>query len=262
MKFISIDKILPEVPKAVRSASNQNELLMYMLEAYRSLEAPTTLDNKGCILHVKNHSTKLPPGCRVVNYVSYYSQTDPDAKLDGKFELADIPCETEEIVGKYILAHKLYITTEHYQKNYKPLKKIQAPKYSESDAKYCHDCNNTFSVDKTNTLWTDLEDCYIFVDFDCEAQDEEGNYLIIDDFDIKRYLNYYAQYQHWLNRSYMKEEGASRIAESLLYQSDIYRNKARGIIMQLSLNRQLIEEITVNGKNQRFLKLGDSAYRE
>lgn len=263
INYVKINNILPYVSKAVLEESSQEEILSEALRGYELLASRRQTKEQVFIYTVKDHKTELSDDTIIINSVYRTDNTLSDVYK----KYCDCP-ETPEVtdngcVGNYAIAHKLSLDSPDFKNSFYPMKYIGISSYVCDTCvnMFCHDCNETFSVDENKVLWTSFKDGTLCVKAKVTITDEEGDYLIVDDEDVKKYLALHAELEHFRNRMYRHEQGVTGIVDRLESKSNVFYNRARSSIKKLSLNPQLIGEITNNSRNAQFFKFLPDNYR-
>lgn len=271
INYTKINSVLPLISKAVRQEDTNLNLLSYTLDAYRLIQGPTSMMEEVAIYEIKDHKVELCSDIKTINLVTYLNQpTDSNCEnclnivageSQEEYNLTD---STNPCAGNYAIAHKLYLSTDYYNQNFAPLKYVGTSSFVCSDCynRFCHDCNETFSVDHNKVMWTSFKDGYVCVMYDKELKDDDGNFLIIDDMDVKKYLALYAELEHFRNRWYSHEEGAGSFISNLESKVNLWYNKSKGTLNKISINAPLLKEMTNGSYNARFFNMLPYNYRQ
>lgn len=264
IRYTSLESALPLVSRAVRRQLNKTEMLAWAYDGYEQLQIPGETEPVVQLFEVKDHKVKLPMEVKEINLVTYLLNDPSEEELK---ELETCNLTEEEIegscVGRYILAHKVFLESSYYNNNFFPLKYIgNAPYLCENCFnRFCHQCNETFSVDHNKILWTSFKEGSICVEYERDILDTEGYPKIVDIPEVKRYLAFYIEYEHWRNRSGESDVGANREVNNALSLMNIWYNKARGSVLLHQVDRRTISELTLNDFNARFFKMLPDNYR-
>jgi len=275
INYVKINAVLPRISSAIRQEDTNMNLLSYALQAYDLIASPVHKIEEPRMYTVKDHKVELGDDVIQVNLATFMlnEPTESDCNelastlniqsgvAQEEYNLTD---STNPCAGNYAIAHKLFLTTNYYNNNFYPMKYIGTSKYACKSclSRFCHDCGETFSIDENKVLWTSFKDGTVCLFESKVMKDEDGDYLIIDDEDVIKYLALYAELEHFRNRMYSHEQGAIRIVNSLESKVNIWYNKARSTIKKILLNPQLIGEITVNSKNNNFWRHLPDLYRD
>ena len=275
INYVKINAVLPRISNAVRQEDTNLNLLSYALNAYDLIASPVHKTESPNLYTVKDHKVQLCDDVIMINMATYMQGQPSDTECEGlndclnissgtaqeEFNLTD---STNPCAGNYAISHKLFLASEYYNNNFYPLKYVGTSKFvcTQCVSRFCHDCNETFSVDENKVLWTSFKDGTICLLESKVMKDEDGDYLIIDDEDVIQYLALYAELQHFRNRMYSHEQGVISIVDRLESKMNIWYNKARSTIKKILLNPQLIGEITLNSRNNNFFKHLPDLYRD
>jgi len=272
--YTKINSVLPLINRAVRNEDSNLTLLSYAFDAYDLLPGSTSKKEEVQIYEVKNHKVQLCQDIETLNLVTHLSKKPSDSECNelnncvtitsGEAqEEFNISEDNNPCAGNYAIAHKLFLDSNYYNNNYEPMKYIGNSSYvcTSCPNRFCHDCNETFSVDENKILWTSFKDGYICIWYDKRLVDEDGDYLIIDLTEVKKFLALYAELEHFRNRMYSKEQGVQSIVNDLEYKTTLWLKKARGAILKSGLNRNLIAELTTGSYNSRFFRMLPDKYR-
>lgn len=275
IKYTKINSVLPLIAKAVREEDTNLNLLSYALDAYRLIEAPSHNLEEVAVYQITDHKAELCSDIRTINLATYLFQSPSNTECQSLSDCLNISSGTSQeeynltdstnpCAGNYAIAHKLYLSTDYYNNNYAPLKYIGTSSFvcTECFNRFCHDCSETFSVDSNNIMWTSFADGYVCLLYDKEAKDEDGDFLIMDDIEVKKFMALYAELEHFRNRWYSHEEGTGPFISNLESKVNLWYAKAKGSIRKQTANMALIKEITNGSKNAKFFNMLPYQYRQ
>lgn len=156
----------------------------------------------------------------------------------------------------YPIYYKQFLNSTYFKNHYTPLlyKGNNSDLLCPSCPNKYSNCQNVFSIDKNRILHTNINSGYLCIEYDTEMLDEEGNFLIIDLTEIKRYLAYYAEALHWRERAAVKEQSAANMAQDALTKAELYFKKSRGILLLSGINPQNVAAAQSDGY-QKYLKM-------
>lgn len=275
INYVKIDAVLPRISKAIRQEDTNLNLLSYALQGYDLIASPLHKKESPRMYTVKDHKVELCKDVIQINLATFML-TSPNQNqceelnnclniqsgvAQEEYNLTD---STNPCAGNYSINHKLFLSSSFYNSNFYPMKYIGSSQYvcKSCFSRFCHECNETFSVDENKVLWTSFKDGTICLLESKVMKDEEGDYLIIDDEDVIKYLALYAELEHFRNRMYSHEQGSGQIVDRLESKVNIWYNKARSTIKKILLNPQIIGEITVNSYNNNFWRHLPDVYRD
>ena len=260
-KYVSLKAALRFIPKPLFQQSTELDFLSWMLDAYRELDLPTTLETKVQIFEITDGTLKIPEEVKVINLITYLDSTPSENDVSS---FIDCICDPESNANtedtnnpcQYTLAYKQFIGSSYYKNNYKPLlyKGNNSTLLCDSCPNKYSECQNVFSIDKNNMLHTNIKSGYFCIEYDTEMKDDDGQFLIMDLTEVKRYLAYYAEACHWRERAAVKEQSAMNMAQDALTKAEIYYKKARGIILLSGINPQNITSAQYDNY-QNYLKM-------
>lgn len=273
--YTKINSVLPLILKSVREEDTNLNLLSYALDAYRMIEGPSHTIEEVAVYEIKDHKAQLCSDIKTVNLATYLFQNPSNSECTSLSDCLNITSgESQEeynltsssnpCAGNYAIAHKLYLSTDYYNNNFAPLKYVGTSSFicTECFNRFCHNCNETFSVDHNKIMWTSFAEGYVCLLYDVEAKNEDGEFLIIDDVEVKKFLALYAEHEHFRNRFFMHEEGTGQNLSMLSGQVNYWYNKAKAAIRKTTLNATLIGEITNNSQNAKFFNMLPYQYRQ
>lgn len=251
IKYVSIKSALRFVPKPLFNHSDELDFLSWMLDAYRMLDLPVTMENKIQIFEIENGKVSLPDDLKEINSITYMdtnpSQSDTDSFVDCICN-AESNANTEDTNNpcQYTLAYKQFLDSPYYQNNYKPLKFIgnygTSLLCSDCPNRFCSECNNVFSIDKNRNIRTNIDSGFLCIDYATEMTNDSGEYLIQDLTELKQYLAYYAVAKHWEERASIRETGADKSAQEYLSKAEIFFKKCRSILIMRGINPTAVSE--------------------
>lgn len=270
ISYTTINSVLPLISKSVRREDTVPNLKSYILQGYDLMPSISRNKEGILILQVKDHKAQLPKDVKNINLVTHmYNDptADESANLTG-IETRTITIdlstsdETNLCVGNYILSHKLFINSDYYNNNFNPMKYIGTSKFVCTDCvnRFCHNCNNTWSIDENKVLHTSVKDGYVCIIYETRVR-VDNDFAIIDDPDVKYFLARYAELEHFRERSYSQENNAIYILDRLEAKVNTWYNKARSAILKTFLNKQLISEMLNNRYNARLYQNAPYIYR-
>lgn len=268
INYIDINAVLPSIAKTVREEDSIPNLLSYILEGYRLLDSPAHTEETVVVLEVKDHKTSLPSGIKKINFATYMSsnptEEDESTITDVQSVTIDLATSTgsTECVGNYILSHRLFLLSNYFNNNFSRMKYVGTSEFVCTDCinRFCHDCSETFSVDKNRILNTSFKDGFVCLSYETEVK-RDGKFQIVDHPDIRYYLARFAELEHFRNRAYSQETNAINLMDRLEGKVSLWYAKANSALTKKLLNKSLIAELTTNRFNARFLFDGAYAYR-
>jgi len=246
-------------PANLRKESNDDDILSYGLDAYRLLNLPLEYQRKIEVKEIINHNVELPSDIHDINLVTYLN-SDSCVNNDSNNLM---PIAHNE---NYNIFYKIWQDSQFYNERFLPMRNI-----GNSASISCTTCNNsllnkcseTFSITPAKSLMTSIKDGFVCLDYDAEIKDENGNFLIINTPEIKRYLGLYAQMQLWLERAAGKEEQAFSMYKELTRMTELAMRKARGIQIMKNIDIQTINKISgTETYNQKLVRLPDLFYKK
>lgn len=273
-EYVKLNKVLPLISKAVREEDGNLSLLAYALDGYNLLDVPSQQLEEVNLFKVEDHKVQLCDKIKTINLATYMFKNPTSTEcgaLEGCLDIVsgesqeefNLTESTNPCAGNYAISHKLFLATDYYNNNFEPMKYVGTSQYVCSNCanRFCHACNQTFSVDHNKVLWTSFKDGYICLWYNVVAKDEDGDFLIINDPDVLRYLAYWTELQHFRNRMYAHEEGTLSIVDRLEGKVNMWYLKAKGALNSKNLNVALISEITNNSYNAKFFNMLPYNYR-
>ena len=243
LEFIPIQAVLDSAyfPRALRQELDDNTILTHALDAYRLLNIYQKLEEATVIKELKNHSVgTLPEDIHTINIVTYVLPKNSTQNIS----YSNIG-EHDLIPMRYIGNRKINMTLNDY---------------NTSSCKVCYHpelngCSETYSISIFKELTSSIKDGIICIDYLREAKDEQGNFLIIKDPNILRYLGLYATAMVWRDRQNVKEEASTNLFMQYLQMAEIALRKAKGVFIQRNIDLSLVDSISgTNTFNQRLMR--------
>lgn len=278
-KYIPLSSILNFIPKGIRQEDTPDNLLSYALEYYRELKFPMQEESAIVVKPIDNHKVQLDDCIKNINVVNYLKSEPTCEEEYGVCDDNNLdcePCERESAgyetrtnnICNYSLNYKLFLDSPYYNNNFFPLKYVGNTSYN----LVCKDCpnrffnyeNNTFSVDKNRILWTSLQSGYLCIDYNTEIKNEDGEYLIVDEPEIKRYLAYASEYEHWRDRISYEVDNKNINREAVVLQrANLYYLKARGVLAKKGFDANMNRAITfTETTNQKLIRIPALYYNQ
>lgn len=119
-----------------------------------------------------------------------------------------------------------------YTNNFKPLKALNRPMTRNLLCDKCPNflaqCDDAFSISTDRHLVTSFEKGIICLMYIGQPVDENGEYLIPDDADVKSAIINWILYRHWEMRASMHEQNAFSMSERYLYRAERLFAKSKG----------------------------------
>ncbi len=256
INYTDIKSVIPRLPKYIRNNYNQQELLSHALQAYRTLNLRQDVQEGVCLLEVENNKAQLPDFIKSIEMVTY-SNTNVSI-CDGLVNEDETTCEDysfSECVTNYnriaYTLNPLFINTKYFTNNFIPLKYLQTDhnKLCNNCVKTnCTDCNNTFSIDDTKTLYTNIQECVLCIYYTTESD------KIIDNNEVLEFLSYAVQHQIAIERAYIGEQNNNNMLAYLAQQYNLWYNKARGSVTLASINPTLISGLLFNDSKWLYFR--------
>jgi hypothetical protein len=258
LPYIEIDSIIPRIPKPVREESSYTQMLADALAAYRQIGGPIDhLEERISIFKVVNHKVELPLEVHSISLVTKLCNEPTDEQCK-EFEALQSDSTTETSTcstGNYQIFHQLFLDSSYYNNCYCPMKYVgpNTPLCEKCVNRFCHGCNETFSVDHNRVLTTSFADGYICVVYDRQLK-RNGKFLIVDDEVVKEYLATHVTWLYAQNQLLMREDGGQALFDRYQTRDSIWANKAAGRLRLLGLNLNAIRELTVDRYNAVMMR--------
>lgn len=199
-KYIPIEAILNNFPESLRNEVGDTTLVSFALEGYDMLGLPEQHETKIQFFEIIDYKLELPDDIMEINYVTYMASEPEDcdcqalASACGAPEVLDFETRSNEICN-YTINYKIFLDSPLYNKNFKPLKYVgtlnRDSLCGNCKNRFCHDCSETFAIDKNRMLWTSLQEGFLCIEY-AARMEQDGSLMIIDDPKIKRFLRLYA----------------------------------------------------------------------
>lgn len=263
-KYTSIRSALRFISKPLYDYSSDLDFLSWMLDGFRHLQLPVMFESKIKFFEIDHGKVELPDDIKEIKLLTYLykdpTKTDLDSftscicdpESNATSEDTNNPCQ-------YTIAYKQFLDSGYYNNNFAPLK--YKGNYSNLICDKCPNkfspCENYFTISKDNILYTNLQTGFLCIDYLTEMQDCDGDFLIPDVTELKKYLAYYAESMHWAERAAGKENGASQMAQDSLIKAEIYFKKNRGKFILRDINSDDIVNAQY-GLYQYYLKIPEA----
>lgn len=260
MQYTSIKSALRFIPRPLFQQSNEHDFLSWMLDGYRLLDLPSTVENTVKIYEIIDGKLELPLELKEINSIMYL---DKEPTQEDLYSLQACVCNPESNANsedtnnpcQYTLAYRQFLNSPYYKNNYLPLL------YKGNGEMLCSDCinkkvrcNNYFTIDKNRMLHTNILTGYLCIDYSREMKSDTGEFLIVDLTEIKQYLAYYAMAKHWEERAMIKEQSAANLYQDALTKAEIYLKKSRSILIMRGISPHDISAAQYDGY-QNYLKI-------
>ena len=261
IKYTPLNSALRFIPKPLYDQSSDLDFLSWMLDGFRYLDLPVTLESKIKFFELDHGKIKLPEDIKEIKLITYLYQ-DPTKEECSSFNSCisnpESNATTEDTNNpcQYTIAYKQFLDSPYYNNNFTPLH--YKGNYSSLLCSNCPNkfsvCQNYFTIDKNNILYTNITDGYLCIDYLSEMKDCNDDFLIPDVTELKQYLAYYAIVKHWEERAAGKEQSAFQMAQDSLVKAETYLKKNRGIFIMRSIDANAIVEVQ-GGKYNRLIQL-------
>jgi len=213
--YINIASIQTYLPSYVMEEVDESTINKWALQGFRqNVTIPSWIyELRFCLLQLDNHVATLPTGLKKIS-VAQYSKNLPPSVINN----------TTDFIIPIINNERVFIAQAIVYQYFKPTS--QTMRFVGQDSSlltqdcvniFC-DCEIGFSIDRTlNTITTDMQDGYVILLYESEIQDEDGNFLIPNDEDLKQALSYYIE--GMLQREFRGRhiQGASELMDDYLF---------------------------------------------
>lgn len=206
-KYENIKKVLTYLPSVILEEESEPNCIKWALQAYRSnvRNIHTTDDVKFCIMQINNHKTTLPVGFKKFIEVIYMDRLPDDTLSDSNTIFLQ-----PDINGIYTT-----VFSRIFWQYFKPTSSLM--RYIGTSSSYfdngclnvlCDDCGIGFSVSKDGTSLTiDTDEGYVAMLYTANIQNDNGDYLVVDNDVLWQALAAYITAMHFKDRSLRKEDG-------------------------------------------------------
>lgn len=247
--YIKLEECLTLIPKPLFDQSSSSDFLAWMYDALKELPSVTYSYPKVQIFEFSDYKLELDPTIKQLNLVTYLANEPDECSCNSFVECVENPepiesDTTTNNICNYTINYKLFLDSEYFNKNYKPL-----VYKGTGDAFVCRKCINrfvsncahTFTVDVNRVLHTDLKEGFLCIDFDAEL--DCNNCMIPDYPRVKRYLREYALMRHWEERMSTKEETAFNYYKVYQAQAELALKAARAEVFAKNLDVNKVVEV-------------------
>lgn len=189
--YINIASVQTYLPSYVLEEVDESTLNKWALQGFRqNVTIPSWIyEMRFCLLQLDNYTANLPLGLKKIT-VAQYSSSLPSNSVNN----------TSDFIIPVINNERVFLAQAIVYQYFKP--HATTMRFIGQDASllsrdcvsiYC-DCEIGFSLDRSlNTLTTDMQNGYVILLYESEVQDEDGNFLIPNDEDLKQALSYYVE---------------------------------------------------------------------
>lgn len=247
--FIKLEDCLSLIPRALFQESNRSDFLAWMFEGLRQLPSITYTYPKVQVFEFSDYKLELDPTIKQINFITYLAENPTQEDCDSLVSCVSNPEAVESDVTtndicRYTINYKLFLDSEYFQRNYKPL--VYKGVGDSFICKNClnrfvSDCAYTFTIDANRVLHTNLKEGFLCIDYDSELDCE--NCMIPDYEKLKVYLSKYAIMKHWENRMQTKEETAFNLYQVYRSEAEFALKRARGEVNSRNLDMNTIVEV-------------------
>lgn len=241
--YVAIQAVLDPAyfPRVLRQEADDDTILTHALDAYRMLNISQKLEEGYEVLELKNHSLNISSDIRVINMVTGLITNNGEV-YSPSYGLGD---NVSFIPLRYVGNRTINSTLHDY--NNTSCKVCYHPELSS--------CAETWSLSIFKEMTTSIKDGWICIDYLKEAKDENGNFLIIKDPNILRFLGTYAVAMIWRDRDNGLEQGAANQFQKYLQMAEVLMKKAKGAMYQRNIDLNLLSSISgTTTVNQRLLR--------
>lgn len=253
--YVPIDRVLLNIPKAVREQAEDIDLLAYALDAYNLLDIVDRYEEVLTVVEIKDNKVKIPEDAKEILQVSYL--VNPDDKETPSCEITQEETPVNPYDSLSLSEMQQFVQSNLYQNRFIPLKfKGNASKICCNCPEFLGNCPQYFNIDMNKNIVTSFKTGTICIVYSRPIKDENGNYLIYDFPEVIQFLAYYAQLMHAQERVWRHEEGIYSLYDRLLDITDSWWKKAIGVIRLRNVDTSLIRSINfVDSPNQRLIRL-------
>lgn len=213
--YINIQSVQTYLPSYVTEEVDSSTINKWALQGFRqNVTIPSWIyELRFCLLQLDNHVATLPTGLKKIT-IAQYSKNLPSNAVNN----------TTDFIIPIINNERVFIAQAVVYQYFKPTSQTmrfvgQDPSLLTQDCIniFC-DCEIGFSIDRNlNTITTDMQDGYVVLLYESEIQDDDGNFLIPNDEDLKQALSYYIEAM--LQREFKGRhiQGASELMDDYLF---------------------------------------------
>lgn len=259
-RYTPIESILNNFPETIRNEVGDSTLISVALEGYDLLGLPEQHETKIQFFEIVDHKVELPDDILEVDYVTYMASEPEDCDCEsfacacGEPEALTFETRSNEICN-YTINYKIFLDSALYNKNFKPLKYIgnsgRDVVCGKCRNRFCHNCNETFAVDKNRVLWCSLKEGFLCIEY-VTRMEQDDKLLIVNDPKIKRFLRLYTIANTLQNRDL--QEGNTKYIQ-YLREAETALKAAKGTRILRGLDANFISEIVfTQAANQKFLR--------
>lgn len=240
--YISIKAVLDPAyfPRPLRQETDDDTILSNALSAYRLLNVYQKYEEDTYVTTFENHSLQLPDEINTINLVTYLIPKDQSVVNDiynlGNYDFLPL---------RYVGNRAINLTLKDY--NNSTCKVCTHPELNA--------CSETYTITPFREMTLSLKEGCICIDYLKEVKDEYGNFLIIKDENVLKFLATYAAAIVWRDRAMTKEEQGFQIWQSLLQQAELLMKKAKGSLIQRNLDLTTIDSVGMNTYNMRLSRV-------
>lgn len=251
-KMIPLDSVLKDIYLVMRNEDVNEDLIMeFGIRALEHLRVYKTYDYAVCILKVENNQAQFPNGMLGVEHVLFLK--DSTHRVDRRYLLTDDIISFKEVDFSAVeIEHKMIskvtnlqgITNEMRHKgwDYLPLSDRNFDKsiLCNPELPRCNECGDWWLPDMVKERFvTSFENGYIAVTYYRYPQNEEGQYLIMDEPFLKDAIEAFVLSKTYQRLWNMSIEGAQQKYMHYSQKWSVLANAAIGELMRLSMGEML-----------------------
>jgi len=207
--YISISSVQTYLPEYVKEEMDEPTINKWILQGFRqNVTVPNWIyQTKFCLLQLDNHVATLPQGLKKIT-IAQYLQNIPSTSVD----------QVSDFILPVIGNERVFLAQAIVYQYFRPYAETMRFVGQNTDLLvngciniFC-DCSINFSLDvDLNTIKTDLKDGYVVLLYESEMQNDDGEFLMPNDEDLKEALGYFVEAKLWRERSGRKEEGGENM---------------------------------------------------
>jgi len=262
-RMIPLDSVLKDIYLVMRQEDVNEDLIMeFAIRALEHLRVYKTYDYAVCVLKVENNQAQYPNGMLGVEHVLYMK--DSTIMRERRYLLTDdimsyeeVDWDVIEIEHRYVSKVTNLVGLPHRMVSkgwdYLPISDRNFDKsiICNPELPRCHDCNDWWYPDSVRDRFiTSFETGYIAVTYYRYPQNEEGQYLIMDEPFLKDAIEAFVLSKTYQKLWNMSVEGAQQKYTHYSQKWSVLANAAIGELMRLSLP----EMINMDRMNTLFKK--------
>jgi len=252
IEYVPIQAVLDPAyfPRTLRQESDDNSLLSHALDGWRMLNISQKLEEVDKIAILTNHTAEFPKEAAIMNLVTY------SPVIDGNYSLTDYTSNNmTHLPLRYVGNKKINMSFDTYIAGSNTCKVCQHNELNQ--------CSETWSLSIFKEFTCSIKEGVICFNYLREALSENGEFLIIKNPLVLRYLGLYMMTMVFRDRAASMETNTNNMYRQYLQDTEIAFKRAKGYFNQSNIDLNMIDSISgTSTVNQRLTRIPSFMYRK